>query len=218
MLDKIGIGIITAPRALPTLSLSVKSLRDSIPGCYLNIFSEPGEIHLDGGAMNVLINRVKLGALKNYDNALNYIYSHSEKPYIWVTEDDYLYNSSLTDRLNEAVEYADEFGYFNMFTNSENSILREQTDEGWLRMDLGYSDAWGMSYLFRRETVKRLREDEYYLNTFSDHDRNIDAIVSESLNRMGLAMFYHNPSPSCSCGIISTLGHSCKTDGLNFKL
>ena len=34
---------------------------------------------------------------------------------------------------------------------------------------------------------------------------------------MGLKMFYHNPSPTCTCGVISTLEHECKTDGLHFR-
>jgi len=216
--DKIAIGIITAPREIPTLPHSVRSLRKYLPEGWLNIFSEPGPVEVDGGAINVFIHRHKQGALRNYDLALAYILERSGKPYIWVTEDDYLYNADLEVRLKEAVEYDQDFGYFNMFTNSNNPILGSQTDQGWLHLDLGWPDAWGVSYLFRREIVLRIRQDEFYRECLTTHDRNIDAVVSETLKRMGLAMFYHNPSPNCTFGITSTLGHACKTDGLNFKL
>ena len=57
-----------------------------------------------------------LGALHNYNNALNWILKYGKKPYIWITEDDYVYNSTILKRLDEAVS-AEDYGYYNMFTN-----------------------------------------------------------------------------------------------------
>lgn len=217
-MDGISIGIITAPRQVPTLTHSVRSLRKYLPDSYFNVFAEPGEVEIDSNAVNVFIHRDRQGALRNYDTAMQYLYEKSTKPYIWVTEDDYLYNASIVDRLVEVLKHDQPFGYFNMFTNSNNPILGAQTERGWLRLDLGWPDAWGVSYVFRREVIKDLRGHEFYRKSFETTDRNIDAVISETLKRMGLAMYYHNPSPSCTFGITSTLGHSCKTDGLNFKL
>lgn len=88
--DKIDFGIITAPRDLPTLDFSIRSLRKHIPDCYLNIFSEPGRLEVDAYKMNILVNREKLGALHNYNNALNWILKFGKKPYIWITGHDYV--------------------------------------------------------------------------------------------------------------------------------
>ena len=215
-MDEIEFGIITAPRKVPTLAYSVQSLREHIDA-RLSVFAEPGPLEINGGRMNVYINRNKLGALRNYDSALKYLLRNSKKPYICVLEDDYIYNNTLPARLDEILKYEGDFGYFNLFTNGNNPLLKVMPS-GWQDMRLGWHDAWGVAYVFKREVAERLLKHEYYLEAFSRTDRNIDAVVSETLLRMELPMFYHNPSPSCTFGIISTLGHACMTDGLNFKI
>jgi hypothetical protein len=215
--DKIDIGIITAPRELPTLDYSVRSLRKYLPESYLNIFAEPGRLEIEAYRMNILVNREKLGALHNYHNALGWILKYGKKPYIWVTEDDYVYNSSLVKRLEEATS-SDNFGYYNLFTNYWNPSLPNPMPDGWTDLRLGYYKAWGMNYLMPRQVVKYLIKHETYNHYLETTKKNIDGVVSETLLQMNLPMYFHNPSPSCTCGLISTLGHECKTDGLHFKL
>jgi hypothetical protein len=215
--ELIDFGIITAPRQLPTLAYSVQSLRKVID-CYLTVFAEPGRHCIEGHSINLLVNSERLGALKNYDHALRWMLKHGKKPYICILEDDYLYNKSLVDRLHEIVAHEGEFGYYNLFTNANNPLLKTMNEKGWHKMDLGWHDAWGVAYVFQRLTVEKLTAHLTYKGYFEKTDRNIDAVVSETLKQLGLPMFYHNPSPACSFGIVSTLGHACQTDGLNFKL
>jgi len=215
---KIDFGIITAPRELPTLDYSVRSLRKFLPDCYLNIFAEPGRIEVDAYKMNILVNREKLGALHNYHNALTWILKYGKKPFIWITEDDYVYNSTIIQRLEEAVNYEGEYGYFNMFTNYWGPAFPNPMPEGWSDLRLGYYDAWGMAYVIPRVSAEKLVKNETYINYLDTTKKNIDGAISESFKRMGMKMFFHNPSPTCTCGIISTLGHECKTDGLHFKM
>jgi hypothetical protein len=216
--DEIDIGIITAPRELPTLDYSIKSLRKYLPNCYLNIFAEPGRLETEAYKMNILVNREVLGALHNYNNALNWILKHGEKPYIWITEDDYVYNSLLVRRLDEVLSHDKEFGYFNLFTNYWNPALPNPMTEGWADLRLGYWDAWGMNYVMRRDVARRLVVSKTWNEYLNTTNKNIDGAISETFKQMDLPMWFHNPSPSCTCGIISTLGHECKTDGLHFKL
>lgn len=216
--DKIDIGIITAPRDLPTLDYSVRSLRRFLPDCYLNVFSEPGKIEVDAVKMNILVNNERLGALANYNRALNWILKFGKKPYIWITEDDYVYNSTILDRLNEAVNFDKDFGYFNLFTNYWNPSLPNPMPDGWSDLQFGYYQGWGMNYLMKRENAIKLSKHEAWNKYLETTNKNIDAAVTEVFRQMGLPMFYHNPSPSCSCAVVSTLGHECKTDGLHFKL
>ena len=215
--DEIEVCIITAPRDIATLNYSIYSMRKQID-CYINIFAEPGPLQVTGGDMNILINHERLGVFKNYHNALNWYLKNSKKPYIWITEDDYVYNSTLKTRLNEVLSYKDEFGFFNMFTNYWNPAFPNPMPEGWTDLRLNYWDAWMMSYIMRRGTVERLVKDSCYLNYLDTTDKNIDGATAETFKRLGLAMFYHNPSPSCSAVVTSTIGHECKTDGLHFKL
>lgn len=217
IISKINFGIITAPRELPTLDYSIRSLRRQLPDCYINIFAEPGRLEIDAYKMNILVNRETLGALANYNHALNWMLNHGKKEYIWISEDDYVYNSTIKARLSEALSYSDEFGYFNMFTNYWNPALPNPMSEGWTDLAMGYYDAWGMNYIFQRKTAERLAESETWKHFVATTKKNIDGAVSESLKQMGLKMFFHNPSPTCTCGVISTLGHECKTDGLHFR-
>lgn len=211
----IDIGIITAPRRVPTLEYSLESLR-KVLDCYVTIFAEPGPLKVDGDKMNILINRERMGALRNYDQALRWLLRHGKKPYVCVLEDDYIYNASIRDRIEDITKHEGEFGYYNLFTNANNPLLKVM-EKGWSDMRLGWHDAWGVAYVYQRGVVERLLKHEYYRDAFNRTDRNIDAVVSETLKQMDLPMFYHNPSPTCSFGVVSTLGHSCATDGLGFK-
>lgn len=213
----IDFAIITAPRQVPTLDYSIRSFRSFMDN-YLTVFSEPGRVDVDSHRLNILVNREKLGALRNYDQALRWLLKYGKKPFVCVLEDDYIYNESIVARCDEITSRTDEFGYCNLFTNANNPILSKITDTGWVRMDLGWFDAWGVAYVYPRHIAERLLMQEFYIDAFNRTDRNIDAVVSETLKRMGLPMYYHNPSPTCSFGVVSTLGHNCQTDGLNFKL
>lgn len=215
--NQIDFGIITAPRELPTLDYSIRSLRKFIPDCYLNIFAEPGPLQIEAYKMNILVNREKLGALHNYNNALNWILKFGKKPYIFITEDDYVYNSTIVKRLEEAVSDKD-YGYYNMFTNYWNPSLPNPMPEGWTDLRLGYYKAWGMAYVIPRETAIELVKHSTYQNYLETTKKNIDGAISETLLQMDKPMYFHNPSPTCTCGIISTLGHECQTDGLHFKI
>jgi len=215
--SKIDFGIITAPRELPTLDYSVRSLRKHLPDCYLNIFAEPGRLEVEAYKMNILVNRERLGALANYNNALNWILKYGKKPYVWITEDDYVYNSLIVKRLEEAVSYDGEFGYFNLFTNYWNPAMPNPISEGWTDLQFSYYQGWGMNYLMSRESAIKLSKSETWRNYLETTKKNIDAAVTDTFYKMGLKMFYHNPSPSCTCGVISTLEHECKTDGLHFR-
>jgi len=188
-----------------------------VPDCYLNIFAEPGRLEIEAYKMNILVNRERLGALHNYNNALHWILKYGKKPYIWITEDDYVYNSTVTQRLEEAINYEGEFGYFNLFTNCHNPAMPNEMPEKWSDLQFTYMQGWGMCYLMRRETAKRLVESETWKHYLETTKKNIDAAVTQVFYDMGLKMFYHNPSPTCTCGVISTLEHECKTDGLHFR-
>lgn len=212
----IAIGIITAPREINTLSYSVRSLRKFVSS-HLYIFSEPGKIEVDGVDMIINVNAEKKGALHNYDHALRWMLSHTDKPFIWVTEDDYVYNSDIIVCLNEAVNKTG-YGYCNMFTNYWCPSLPNPMDEGWTDLQLGYYKAWGVSYLFPRDIVSQLVSHTSYLSYLATTTKHIDGAVSDTLMQMGLPMLYHNPSPSCSCAVVSTLGHNHKTDGLHFNI
>jgi hypothetical protein len=75
-----------------------------------------------------------------------------------------------------------------------------------------------MNYVMRRDVARKLVVSKTWNEYLNTTNKNIDGAISETFKQMDLPMWFHNPSPSCTCGIISTLGHECKTDGLHFKL
>ncbi len=123
----------------------------------------------------------------------------------------------IINRLTEATE-REGYGYYNMFTNYWNPSLPNPMAEGWVNHTFGYYEAWGMSYVMTRDGVKRLKEHECYQHYLATTKKNIDGVVSETFKRMGLGMYLHNPSPSCSASVVSTLGHEHHSDGLHFKM
>ena len=215
----IDIGVITSPRELPTLNISIKTLRKAGYTGTINIFSEPGLVKVDGGDINIFVHKKKMGAFRNYDYALEFLLVNGNNPLVCVLEDDYIYSPDLMDKIKDINEFSKraEFGYFNVFTNGYHPRASELfVKEGWNKVELGWH-AWGVGYIFRRDKVKSIREHPYYQEILAERNQQIDGTISEVCLRQGLAMYYHNPSLSYSIGYSSTLGHEFRTDGYRLR-
>lgn len=218
-IEGIDIGIITAPRKLATLNVSIQSLRDAGVSNHLVIFSEPGDIDLRGVRnCTVIIHSKKKGAFKNYDYALRYLHNQGKGHRICVLEDDYIYNKSLGKKLQDICKTEERFGYFNLFTNGYHPKIGEHMrQEGWNKVEFGFQGAWGVAYVFPKEILPKLIQHPFYKEKMDKLNRCIDGTVSEVMKRMGLNMWYHNPSLSYTIGYASTLGNEFKTDGYKFR-
>ena len=207
---EVTIGIITSPRRLPTLDVSIESLRKAGYEGRVFIFSEPGPLFLNGYYTQVIQHSEKLGAFGNYDFALNWLLDNRKSHFICVLEDDYVYTEMFMPLLYQIAEQKN-FGYYNLFTNKLQPGLGE-LPRGWSEIKLGWH-SWGVGYVFERGNVEKIIKHEIYQKTLKENNMNIDAAVSEACLQLGLPMFYHNPSACYSIGYLSTLGHKTFNDG-----
>lgn len=213
----VDIAIITAPRKLPTLNISIQSLREAGVTQHIWIFSEPGDIDLrDVNNCTLIVNETRLGAFRNYDQALAWLMS-CDGACKAVLQDDYIYSKDLSVHL-AGIEKEKDFGYFNLFTNSNHPTVHDwAVNDGWNRTYLGSNQVWGAAFVMQADKVDVLRKHEYYLTTMMERNEMIDGAVSEVFKRLELPMYHHRPSLIHSIGFMSTLNHKCKTDGYKFN-
>lgn len=214
----IDIGIITAPRELPTLKTSVNSLRQSGVSRHIHIFSEPGSIEVEGRNMTLHISVEKKGAFANYDFALRYLIENGKGNKVLILEDDYIYAKDTGYMISRIDNLEDRFGYYNLFTNGHHPRAKDLFPKrGWNEVREVGRHAWGVAYIMRKDVARVMRGDEFYQKILREKNQMIDGAVSEALKRLELPMYYHNPSLCYSIPAPSTLNHSFPTDGLNFK-
>lgn len=212
------IGIITAPRRFPTLAYSLESLRAAGVDGHIYIFAEPGSVQFTGSNLTMVMHPARLGAFRNYDYALGYLLQHGKSSRICVLEDDYIYSPGVKHKMADIDRTQETFGYFNLFTNGYHpGIAAYMAKEGWNKVPFGFNEAWGVAYVFPRDLVPAIRAHEFYQEIMEKRNRVIDGTISEVLKRMGLPMWYHNPSLVYSIGFSSTLGNEFKTDGYRFR-
>ena len=84
----ISIAIMTSPRPRPTLSLSVRSLRNAGFPDRVLVFAEPGVPPLVSEGVEFLPNETKLGNLRNWVRALSCLLKDPEGKWLMVCEDD----------------------------------------------------------------------------------------------------------------------------------
>ena len=198
------IGILTAPRELPTLDASLQSLRRQYKG-KVYIFAEPGRMFVNSHDLEIIQHKEHKGAFKNFDFALKYMLGLQTKQ-IAIFQDDFIY----TDKFKRLKIEDEGFGYYNVFTNKFSGI--KPPEEGWNRMEIGWK-AWGAGYIFDSETLPEIILHDVYQKTMEERNQQIDAAVSEACLQLGLPMWYHNPSLVYTMGVFSTLGHKGNLDG-----
>ena len=214
----VDIAVISCPRKLPTLGVSIQSLRDAGVNWHIWVFSEPGEVTLKGNNITIGINNSKLGAFANYNKALQFITRKGTSKFKCVLQDDYIYSKNLFDKLTEIEQYEGDFGYFNLFSNGYHPTVHDWLPaDGWNRTNLGADEVWGAAFVFQADKVPVITGHEFYKKIMSERNEMIDGTISEVCKRLELPMFHHNPSLVYSIGYTSTLGHKYRTDGYKFK-
>lgn len=210
------IGIITAPRQLPTLNISVKSLRSTGVKNRLLICAEPGPLSIDDHNYIIQSNEERLGCFRNFHNCLTRLLE-LDNDYLLVLSDDIIYHSRLPYYLMEIIDNGYIDGYHALFTHAGQPHIISHPY--WNEIEVGWG-AWCGLYVMRKSVVREMIDTEFYQNHLNNYTKNeqIDACVSECMRLMKRKMFCHNPSLSYTIGYSSTLNHNQITDGLNFQL
>jgi hypothetical protein len=198
----IAVGIITAPRARPTLAQSFQSYEAAGFRGPTHVFAEPGSKDIPMAA-NVRVHRnpERRGNFRNWTRALEQLLMVSE-PWLMVCEDDIQWARGAADVLqNELVfERSDRAGALSLYLPIRMSRVLEQQRggllaPGWYGLNLGRK-TWGAQCLvFHRSWAESLLQDPVLLGFLADPkwDKNVDALVATVLEGRGRQIVYRVP-------------------------
>lgn len=205
---RLDIAIITAPRPVPTLARSIKSLRKAGFTENVLVCSDGGDPVIADGVATIR-NEVKLGNKSNWTRALALLVESTSDPEQWlmVCEDDIVWAQGARDKLALALAQFTTappplVGAISLFAPHRMVKFAEKRERGRLRPGWHGTDmqfgkrTWGAQcLLFRRKWAERLLQDKVFRahNMNIAKDKNIDAIVGESINSAGRTIQYLIP-------------------------
>lgn len=204
----IATAIITAHRGRPTLQASIESWRMAGFTGPLMVLSDDTPNASTVFGYPVKYNEPRLGNLRNWVLALETIYSETDARWLMVCEDDITWAAGVADRLLQDLElFAQTNAYARTGAQSlycparvsddlERKYASRPLKPGWYGVNHGMK-TWGAQCLvFSRDQASMLLNSKS-LQTFLDSPRwtkNVDAIVAECLQLVGLEIRYRIPS------------------------
>lgn len=200
----IAIGIITAPRVLPTIKRSLTSLRNAGFRDDVQIYAEPGSDVPVDNKVHIHLNAYRKGNFKNWVHALESLIPSGEE-WLMVCEDDIAWATSAADILEYDLSKFDRQGLagaISLYCPIRMSKVLERDyangrplSYGWYGARIGRS-TWGAQCLvFHRDWARKLLADKVLLAFLADPrwDKNVDALVAEAINRRGAEIVYRIP-------------------------
>lgn len=198
----IAVGIITAPRAKPTLCASFESYMAAGFECQTHIFAEPGVQDFPQAAnVQVHQNETRRGNFRNWVRALEQLLITSE-PWLMVCEDDISWAQKSQRVLEEILPHwvHDDAGAISLYLPIRMSKLVEPVygaplPRGWYGLNLGRKTWGAQCLLFRRAWAEALLQDQMLRDYIADPkwDKNVDALVAEVLLKQERKIMYRVP-------------------------
>lgn len=209
VLSDIAVGVITAPREVPTLAGTIDSLRAAGFSQPVRVFAEPGS-ELPGRAGVAYIQRPRwLGLFGNWLGALEQLVD-TDARYVLVCEDDVEFSRHAAARLLAGLRAIPEreLGYASLYTPRHNADQLPPNDSralmGW-RPIPGGARLWGaLAWCFPAEVARRVVQ---AFSPVTPERQGTDVYVSAMIQRLGLGCWSHFPSLAAHTGLTSTVGH-----------
>jgi len=209
----IAVGVVTAPRAEPTLGYTLRQIRGGGFAGPIYVFAEPGTAIPDEEGLIVTRRRSRLGLWDNWRSALASLLDNTDAPFILTCEDDLLVTPCAFLALQHAARTLayEDWGYASLYTPWFN-VRGLPTFRGWKNLD-DDRQKWGsLAFCFSRESAEIvLRSAEV-----TEHRGDlVDLIVAQAVRRFGRARYYHRPSLVSHLGVgISSINHPPCADSL----
>jgi glycosyltransferase involved in cell wall biosynthesis len=218
----LSIAIITAPRPVPTIDLTIVELRHGGFHQPLTVFAEPGSRIDDSPGVIVRRNPECLGLWGNWLQAAAALLTETDSPFVMICEDDLLLSRGAAAGLQQAMESLshDSWGIASLYTPLHNvrhqdggglgRMRRRRTvlggGEGWRRLQSA-SAHWGaLAWCFTRESLEELLHSPAVL--LHPGTQGTDSIVSAALRETGRRFYSHIPSLCGHSGAHnSSVGH-----------
>lgn len=211
----IAIGIISAPREQPTISVSIAACRMAGFTQDLHVFAEPGSDLCVSNGVYTEIHDERKGNFKNWVFALTQLLTRYDEEWLMVCEDDISWAHNASDILEYDLRKFDrrgQAGAISLYCPIRMSKVLERDymagqplPYGWYGARLGRS-TWGAQCLvFHRDWALQLLNDKVLLSFIADPrwDKNVDALVAETINRKGREIVYRIP-----CLVDHTFGNA----------
>lgn len=183
-----------APRKVPTINACIKSLRDAGIDNRIYIFAEPWQYHIKDKNVKIIKNKKQLWCFRNYHNMVSQLVKF-DGDYIATIQDDFIFDKSLWQKIEDILNYPFHFWYVNLHTRPR--LEKFMYKNWWNNIKLWWK-AWGMCYMYKKEVLSKIIEHPFYQSHLHTYKANqqIDACISEVLLQMGMPMYYYNPSLS----------------------
>lgn len=198
-------GMLTAPRAVPTLAATVQNLRQA-GFADLWLFAEPGtEIPAACAHLPIVRHAERQGPLRNFYLALQTLLEQQHEADCYaIFEDDISAAHGLRRWCDEQL-WPGGHGIVSLYTS------RVYCDErpGWQTLNLGRYRTFGsLALVLRRDMLEGFLADEQVRRSFDRSELSGDAVLGEWAQRQGLGIAYHSPSLVQHEGVITSLaGH-----------
>jgi len=199
---KIALGVITAPRAVPTITQSIESLRVAGYQGRIDIFAEPGaELPVCDGC-HITRNTLRLGNFRNWVSALQAL-AATDSEWIVLCEDDIAWaHDAYSTLLHDLSTWQENMrtGALSLYCPIRMSKVLEKRYgtplvQGWYGVNLGRS-TWGAQCLvFRKTWAESLLKDKVLDAYLRDPrwDKNVDALIADVIARRGREIMYRIP-------------------------
>jgi hypothetical protein len=201
----IATAIITAPRGVPSIERSLASYRAVGFTNQVWVFAEPGSDCVILDNVYYQWNAERKGNFRNWVQALSQLLSLTDDEWLMVCEDDIVWAHGAADILEYDLSKFKRDGItgaISLFCPIRMSkVLEKQYANGgsltygWYGARIGRS-TWGAQCLvFHRDWALQLLNDKVLLGFLGDPrwDKNVDALVAETINRKGREIVYRIP-------------------------
>lgn len=215
------IGMTACPRQDIPLTRAVVNLRYGGFHEDLHIFAEPGLGHPELPNIVWHNHPKRLGGVRNWLHAANWLLEHTASPYIMIVEDDVDYCCGARARVESRVA-AGEFGVLSLYL-ARRYAKHVGTKQGWIAHNYGTRTFGMLSLVFSRPLLREFVDSATVKAALASGKQNIsyDSLLFgwfRNTQRAHLC-FAHRPSLADHVGPRSNLRHAdgAHRRGLEFK-
>lgn len=205
---RIAVGVVSAPRRLPTVEQTIAHLRAAGFTGAIGVFEEPGTGVRRRAGVDVATNATRLGMWANWLQAARRLLERTTAPYVLICEDDVAFCRSAALALEAAIAElpVERWGLASLYTARHHQGGLPSRREGWQAFNWT-TPHWGaLAYCFSRRSLRGLLESSAVRR--HEGDESTDVVVGAAMQELGLDAYYHLPSLADHTGSgVSSSGH-----------